>query len=252
MNRTAKRRVHENQKINVMSKKLVAIIFSVVLLASCGKKEGKGDYKLETFEQKLSYSVGYDVTRSLKKMEVKLDKDLMIKGIIDALADSSENPLLTNEEMELVFQELQKRNMQNMQQQQADQAAPNRSKGQEYAAKMMAENPEWKKTASGLVYLVVKQGTGKIPKATSVVRVKYTGSTIDGKIFDQTGENSTTFEVGGVIPGWTEALQMMPEGSTYKLIIPAELAYGNNPPPGTPIQAGSTLCFDVELIKIEK
>jgi FKBP-type peptidyl-prolyl cis-trans isomerase len=233
-------------------KRIIAIAFSVALLASCGKKEGKGDYKLETFEQKLSYSVGYDVTRSLKKMDVKLDKDLMIKGIVDALADSSEKPLLTNEEMELVFQELQKRNMQNMQQQQSDQAAPNRSKGQEYAAKMMAEDPNWKKAPSGLVYLVVKQGSGKIPKIDNVVRVKYTGTTIDGQVFDQTGDNSTTFEVGGVIPGWTEALQMMPEGSTYKLIIPAELAYGNNPPPGTPIQPGSTLCFTVELVKIEK
>src|SRR5688572_29018927 len=165
-------------------KKSVAILFSVAILASCGKKEGKGDYKLETFEQKLSYSVGYDVTRSLKKMEINLDKDLMIKGIVDALADSSEKPLLTKEEMELVFQELQKRNMQNMQQQQADQAAPNRAKGQEYAAKMMAENPEWKKTASGLVYLVVKQGSGKIPKIENVVRVKYTGSTIDGQVFE--------------------------------------------------------------------
>jgi FKBP-type peptidyl-prolyl cis-trans isomerase len=233
-------------------KKFIAIAFSLAVLASCGKKEGKGDYKLETFEQKLSYSVGYDVTRSLKKMEVKLDKDLMYKGIIDALSDSSSKPLMTNEEMELVFQELQKRNMQTMQQQQSDQAAPNRAKGQEYASKMMAENPDMKKTASGLVYQVVKQGTGKKPTITNVVRVKYTGSTIDGQVFDQTGENSTTFEVGGVIPGWTEALQMMPEGSTYKLIIPAELAYGNNPPPGTPIQPGSTLCFTVELIKIEK
>jgi FKBP-type peptidyl-prolyl cis-trans isomerase len=99
---------------------------------------------------------------------------------------------------------------------------------------------------------VVKQGKGKTPTVTNVVRVKYTGKLIDGTVFDQTGEESTTFEVGGVIPGWTEALQMMPEGSVYKLIIPAELAYGNNPPPGTPIQPGSTLVFDVELVKIEK
>ena len=235
-------------------KKLFVFGFAALLLASCGKKsEGKGDYKLETFEQKLSYAVGYDVTRSLNKMDVKLDKDLMYKGIIDALADSSGGkPLMTNEEMELVFQELQKRNMQAMQQQQSDQAAPNRAKGQEFAAQQMAENPDMKKTATGLIYQVVKQGKGKIPTVTNVVRVKYTGKLIDGTVFDQTGEESTTFEVGGVIPGWTEALQMMPEGSVYKLIIPDELAYGNNPPPGTPIQPGSTLVFDVELVKIEK
>jgi FKBP-type peptidyl-prolyl cis-trans isomerase FklB len=233
-------------------KKLFVFGFAALVLVSCGKKAGKEDYKLETFEQKLSYSVGYDVTRSLKKMDVKLDKDLMYKGIIDALADSSSKPMMTNEEMELVFQELQKRNMQNMQQQQSDQAAPNRAKGQEYAAKQMAENPDMKKTPSGLIYKVVKQGTGKIPAISNVVRVKYTGKLIDGTVFDQTGEESTTFEVGGVIPGWTEALQMMPEGSVYSLIIPAELAYGNNPPQGTPIQPGSTLVFEVELLKIEK
>jgi FKBP-type peptidyl-prolyl cis-trans isomerase len=233
-------------------KKLLAIGFVACLAASCGKKAGKSDYKLETFEQKLSYSVGYDVTRSLKKMDVKLDKDLMYKGIMDALEDSTSKPLLTTEEMELVFQELQKRNMQNMQQQQSDQAAPNRSKGQEFAAQQMAQDPSMKKTPSGLVYKVVKEGAGKKPGLTNVVRVKYTGKLIDGTVFDQTGEESTTFQVDGVIPGWTEALQMMGEGSIYKLIIPAELAYGNNPPPGTPIQPGSTLVFDVELIKIEK
>ncbi len=233
-------------------KKLLVFGFAALVLASCGKKEGSGDYKLETFEQKISYSVGYDVTRSLTKMDVKLDKDLMLKGIIDALSDSSTKPLMTNEEMELVFQDLQKRNMQNMQQQQSDMAAPNRSKGQEFAAQQMAQDPSFKKTASGLVYKVVKEGAGKKPGPTNVVRVKYTGKLIDGTVFDQTGEESTTFQVNGVIPGWTEALQMMGEGSVYSLIIPAELAYGNNPPQGTPIQPGSTLVFDVELIKIEK
>ncbi len=169
-------------------KKLFAIGFVAFVMASCGKKAGTGDYKLETFEQKLSYSVGYDVTRSLKKMDVKLDKDLMYKGIIDALSDSSSKPLLTNEEMELVFQELQKRNMQTMQQQQSDQAAPNRSKGQEFAAQQMAQDPSMKKTPSGLIYKVVKEGSGKKPTVTNVVRVKYTGKLIDGTVFDQTGE----------------------------------------------------------------
>jgi FKBP-type peptidyl-prolyl cis-trans isomerase len=233
-------------------KKLLVFGIAALSLVSCGKNAGKGDYKVDTFEQRLSYSVGYDVTRSLTKMDVKLDKDLMYKGIMDALSDSSTKPLMTNEEMELVFQELQKRNMQNVQQQQSDMAAPNRAKGQEYAAQQMAENPDMKKTPSGLIYQVVKQGTGKKPGISNVVRVKYTGKLIDGTVFDQTGDETTTFEVGGVIPGWTEALQMMPEGSIYKLIIPAELAYGTNPPPGTPIQPGSTLVFDVELIKIEK
>ncbi len=233
-------------------KKLLVLTFAASVMLACGnKKEGKGDYKLETFEQKLSYAVGYDVTRSIKKMDVKLDKDLMYKGIIDALTDSASKPLMTNEEMELVFQELQKRNMANMQQQQSDQAAPNRAKGQEFAAKQMAENPAMKQTPSGLVYLAIKEGSGKKPGAESVVDVNYTGMLIDGTIFDKTEGKPATFKVNEVIPGWTEGLQMMSEGAIYKLIIPSELAYGTNPPPGTPIQPGSTLVFEVELLKVK-
>lgn len=232
-------------------KKLFVFAITAAVLVSCGKKGGTSDNtKLETFEQKLSYSVGYDVTRSLSKMDVKLDKDMMYKGIADAL-DSSAKQLLTNEEMELVFQELQKKNMQTQQQQQSDQAAPNRAKGQEYASKQMAENPGMKKTASGLVYLAVKEGSGKKPGPESIVDVKYTGMLIDGTIFDQSVDKPATFGVNQVIPGWTEGLQLMSEGSVYKLIIPAELAYGNNPPPQTPIQAGSTLVFEVELVKVK-
>jgi len=232
-------------------KKLFVIGIAALALASCGNKGGgSSTAKPESFEDKLSYSVGYDVTRSLKKMDVKLNKDMMLKGIMDALSDSTTKPLLTDEEMELVFQDLNKKNMQTQQQKQADMAAPNRSKGQEYASKMMAEDPAYKRSNSGLVYKAVKEGAGKKPTAQSVVKVKYVGSLINGTVFDQSED--ATFEVGGVIPGWTEALQMMSEGANYKLIIPAELAYGNNPPPGTPIEPGSTLLFDVTLIKIEK
>ncbi len=225
---------------------------ATLILVSCGKKGGKNNTtKLETFEQKISYAVGYDVTRSLKQMDVKLDKDIMYQGIIDALNDSSTKPMMSNEEMELVFQELKQRNMKAMQQQMSDMAGPNRSKGQEYASKAMAENPAMKKTPSGLIYLEVKPGKGAKPGPESTVDVKYTGMLIDGTIFDQTKETPATFKVNQVIPGWTEGLQLMSEGAVYKLIIPAELAYGNNPPPQSPIQPGSTLVFEVELLKIK-
>lgn len=141
--------------------------------------------------------------------------------------------------------------MQNMQQQQADLAAPNRAKGQEYAAQQMAQNPDMKKTNTGLVYQVIKEGSGKKPSQESLVDVYYTGMLIDGTIFDKTTDKPATFKVNEVIPGWTEGLMLMNEGAKYKLIIPAELAYGNNPPPGTPIQPGHTLVFEVELLKVK-
>lgn len=107
-----------------------------------------------------------------------------------------------------------------------------------------------KVTASGLQYLVVKEGEGKTPGANDAVTVHYTGRLIDGTVFDSSIERGepATFGVGQVIAGWTEALQMMKEGSAWRLFIPSELAYGSH---GTgPIQPNSTLIFDVQLLKV--
>ena len=109
-----------------------------------------------------------------------------------------------------------------------------------------------KVTESGLQYLVVKEGDGKKPGPNDSVTVHYTGRLIDGTVFDSSVERGepATFGVGQVIAGWTEALQMMTEGSAWRLFIPAELAYGSH---GTgPIQPNSTLIFDVQLIKVGK
>jgi FKBP-type peptidyl-prolyl cis-trans isomerase FklB len=105
---------------------------------------------------------------------------------------------------------------------------------------------------SGLQYQVVRQGNGQKPGLTDTVSVHYTGTLIDGKVFDSSVDRGVpaTFTVGGVIPGWTEALQLMTVGSRWKLFIPAELGYGNYSPPGSNIPPGATLVFDVELISI--
>jgi FKBP-type peptidyl-prolyl cis-trans isomerase len=110
------------------------------------------------------------------------------------------------------------------------------------------------KTASGLMYEVLVMGKGPKPTAENTVSVNYEGTLIDGTIFDSSYERGepATFPLNGVIRGWTEGLQLMPIGSTFRFIIPADLAYGNNPPPSSSIQPGSTLVFKVELLKIEK
>ena len=104
---------------------------------------------------------------------------------------------------------------------------------------------------SGLEYKVIKQGEGKIPGATDKVRVHYTGKTIDGKVFDSSEKRGqpAEFGVNQVIPGWVEALQLMPEGSKWELVIPSELAYGERGA-GDAIPPNSTLIFDVELLKV--
>ena len=107
-------------------------------------------------------------------------------------------------------------------------------------------------TASGLQYQIVKEGTGAKPGPEDVVTVHYTGRLIDGTVFDSSVERGepATFAVGQVIPGWVEGLQLMSEGAAWRLFIPSELAYGKH---GTgPIKPGSTLIFDVQLIKVEK
>jgi FKBP-type peptidyl-prolyl cis-trans isomerase FklB len=108
-------------------------------------------------------------------------------------------------------------------------------------------------TASGLQYKVIKSGTGASPKATDQVKVHYTGTTIDGNVFDSSVQRGqpAVFPVNAVIPGWVEALQLMKVGDKWQLVIPARLAYGDQSP-SPAIPANSVLIFEVELLDIEK
>lgn len=115
------------------------------------------------------------------------------------------------------------------------------------------EDTTYTTTASGLKYKVLKEGTGKQPKATDNVTVHYEGKLLDGTIFDssyQRGE-PTTFPLNRVIPGWTEGVQLMKEGAVYEFYIPYQLAYGEMGTPGGPIGPKADLIFKVELIKVE-
>ena len=107
-------------------------------------------------------------------------------------------------------------------------------------------------TNSGLQYKVIKAGTGATPGPTDTVKCNYRGTLIDGTEFDASANHGgpASFPVNRVIPGWTEALQLMKVGAKWQLFIPAELAYGNNPP-GPPIEAGSVLVFEIELLGIQ-
>ncbi len=112
--------------------------------------------------------------------------------------------------------------------------------------------PEVKTTATGLQYEVIEEGTGKKPSGTDKVKVHYHGTLIDGTIFDSSVERGepASFGVNQVIPGWTEALQLMPEGSKYRLYIPQNLGYGAHPHPGGAIKPFMALVFDVELLEV--
>lgn len=192
---------------------------------------------------KLSYALGLSMGQNLKGSGVdKLNADDFADALRAVYGEGT--PAMTYDEAKQVVQEY----FTNLQ---AKAGEMNAKAGKEYLANNAKEEGV-KVTESGLQYLVVKEGNGKKPGPNDVVTVHYTGRLIDGTVFDSSVERGepATFAVGQVIPGWVEGLQLMSEGSAYRLFIPSELAYGEH---GTgPIQPNSTLIFDVQLLKVGK
>lgn len=192
---------------------------------------------------KLSYALGLSMGQNFKGSGVdKLNADDFADALRAVYGEGT--PAMTYDEAKQVVQEY----FTNLQ---AKAGEMNAKAGKEYLANNAKEEGV-KVTESGLQYLVVKEGNGKKPGPNDVVTVHYTGRLIDGTVFDSSVERGepATFAVGQVIPGWVEGLQLMSEGSAYRLFIPSELAYGEY---GTgPIQPNSTLIFDVQLLKVGK
>lgn len=192
---------------------------------------------------KLSYALGLSMGQNFKGSGVdKLNADDFADALRAVYGEGT--PAMTYDEAKQVVQEY----FTNLQ---AKAGEMNAKAGKDYLANNAKEEGV-KVTESGLQYLVVKEGNGKKPGPNDVVTVHYTGRLIDGTVFDSSVERGepATFAVGQVIPGWVEGLQLMSEGSAYRLFIPSELAYGEH---GTgPIQPNSTLIFDVQLLKVGK
>jgi len=201
--------------------------------------------QLKTLEDKAAYSIGLDIGKRLVADELSVNPELVARGLIDALKKSK--PLLTDAEIKATMTEFGKA-------MQAKATAKNKAAADKGTA-YLAENKQKKgvkTTASGLQYEVVKEGSGPSPKKTDKVKVHYHGTFVDGKVFDSSVERKepASFPVGGVIPGWTEALQLMKTGDKWKLAIPSELAYGKDG--FGPIPPDTVLLFEVELLEIVK
>ena len=236
---------------------IAALVLSLALSSAFAqdkdekKDAGKAsdDGAPKTLAEKVSYGIGLNIGKNMKKDGVDVDIDLLVKGIKDALAGTK--PLLSDAEIRNAMTAFQKE----MQAKQAERAKGAGEKNKNEGETFLAENKKKegvKTTKSGLQYKVIKAGTGKMPKASDTVVTHYRGTLIDGTVFYSSYDRNepATFPVGGVIKGWTEALQLMTVGSKWQLFIPSALAYGENGA-GDDIGPNAALIFEIELISIK-
>ena len=193
--------------------------------------------------EKVSYAVGMSIGESLKAQNLE-DIDTKKLSLAMDTIFKNQDPLFTPEEANSIIQAY-------LDTKKYAAYGSLKLEGEKFL-KNNKSNKDIQTTESGLQYEIIKSGNGKKPSNTDTVSVHYHGTLIDGTVFDSSVERGTpaSFGVHQVIPGWTEALQLMDIGSKYRLFIPQELAYGANPHPGGPIQPFSALIFEVELLEI--
>ncbi|MEK6539816.1 MAG: FKBP-type peptidyl-prolyl cis-trans isomerase [Deltaproteobacteria bacterium] len=229
-------------------KTLLTAILSIMLIAGYADAGDKTALKNE--KDKVSYSIGTQIGNNFKNQSMDVDVDLLAKGIKDAL--SGGKLLMTEKEIKETITALQKDMMAKQAERMKVAAEKNRKEGEAFLSDNKKKEGV-KTTPSGLQYKVIKDGNGPTPKMADTVAVNYRGTLINGTEFDSSykREEPATFPVNSVIPGWTEAMQMMKVGSKWHLFVPANLAYGEQGA-GPQIGPNSTLIFEVELTAINK
>lgn len=238
-------------RCHMISKKLliVGLMSSAVLMTGCNKEAEKDEsVALTTLEQKVNYTIAQNLGKNLKQSGVTIEPEVFAQALKEVRDDTPSR--LTEEEMQSVMQTFQEQAMAKREAEQKKVAAENAEKGQKYLEENKAKEGVTT-TASGLQYRVITEGTGVKPKATDTVTVNYSGKLIDGTEFDSSYSRNepATFSLNSVIPGWTEALQLMSKGAKWELVIPSDLAYG--PGANGPIPPNSVLVFEVELLDVK-
>jgi FKBP-type peptidyl-prolyl cis-trans isomerase FklB len=222
----------------------IIIILAVLFLVS--QVNAQENLVLKTQKDKMSYIIGMDIGNNLKRESIDVDPNILAKAIKDTL--TGQKPLLSEQEI----RETMTTHQSEMKAKQEALAKRNKEQGDAFLAGN--KKKEGVKTLpSGLQYKVIKAGKGKKPKPDDSVTTNYRGTLIDGTEFDSSYKRGqpAAFKVSGVIPGWTEALQLMEEGAKWQLIIPPNLAYGERGAGGT-IGPNVTLIFEIELISIQE
>lgn len=229
-------------------KKLMLIAVTGAFISSCNTGGGNKQVELKDFKDSASYAVGTSIGLNLNRdfesqgVDSSYNRDLMIAALSEALKNG-ETMLSEDDARSVVERFFQRMN--------EEQAEKNRAAGE----KFLTENggkPGVVTTETGLQYIVLNAGEGASPTLADQVMVHYTGKLLNGEVFDSSYDRNqpVTFYVRSVIPGWTEALQLMKPGAEYKLFIPSDLAYGENGNPRGGIGPNEVLVFDVKLIEV--
>ena len=227
------------------------VIFSAALSLSgiaATAAEIKSAEDLKDARSKASYGLGVQAVNTWKNRGADIDWDAYIRALRDVAGGTA--PLITDAQIREAMTQFQKDTQARYQAKLEEDGARNKAASEKFLADNKGKEGV-KTTASGLQYKVVKQGDGPKPLASDKVTVHYTGTLIDGKKFDSSVDRGqpATFPLNGVIPGWTEGLQLMPTGSKFQFYIPSDLAYRQNAPAS--IGPNQALIFDVELLGIE-
>jgi len=222
---------------------LVAASLAMVVSVGAQDKPDLKDPKLRA-----SYAIGTDIGSNFKRQQIDVDPKALAAGLADAIAGKM---LLTDAEIKQTLEDLSTELRSKAETRQKAAGEKNIKDGEAFLA-ANAKKDGVKTTASGLQYKSLKAGSGKTPKSTDTVKVHYHGTLIDGTVFDSSVERKepVSFGVTQVIPGWTEALQMMKEGDKWQIVLPSKIAYGPQGAGGK-IGPNSVLVFEVELLAIE-
>lgn len=224
-------------------------------LSACNKggtgSVSSGDLKSEI--EKVSYILGYSTGKSFGEQSVDVNVDIFMKGLKEGLSkDDKKIPAMTEDQMREVMTSFRTTLMEKRKKDMEESGKKNIKEGEEFLAKNKTKEGVIT-LPSGLQYKIIKAGTGERASKEDSVTVEYTGTLLDGKTFDSTKTRGkpATFSVGTTIPGMSEALTLMPVGSTWELYIPANLGYGAQGA-GAAIGPNQTLLFNVELVSVTK
>lgn len=237
--------------------KTLTLLILTVGLASCNT-QGIGKKSLETEIDSVSYALGLNMASQLKLNFKEVNENVFVQGYMNGM--DSLNLLINEKDIKNIINiYFQKQQQIKIKEQEAATIKDTeamfgaiKKEGEEFLLKNKTK-PGVITTASGLQYIVLKEGKGDKPLATSQVKVHYHGTLLDGTVFDSSVERKTPYVtfVNQVIKGWIEGLPLMKVGSKYKFFVPQELAYGASPRPGA-IKPFMMLIFEVELLEITK